>query len=200
MQIRRALLPALLLAAAACGSKPDAAPAGDASTNASTTASAGATATSGSGDDLADVRNYELSMEKVDKLFAAQRNLALKAKAMSPAEREAMQASSDASDPSASLDDVTRKVENTPPMRDAIRDAGLSPREYVLASMAMLQSAMAAGVLKMRPKDDADSLIREMKADPKNVRFMQEHEAEIMQKQQALQAEMKRMGVEQDDH
>jgi hypothetical protein len=83
-------------------------------------------------------------------------------------------------------------------MRDAIREAGLSSREYITATMAMVQAGMAASVLKMRPKDNQDSLIREMKANKDNVRFVQEHEAELNRKQQAMQAEMQRLGVSGD--
>jgi hypothetical protein len=133
-------------------------------------------------------------MDKVDKLFAAQRNLGLKMKGMSPAERAAFD-STDISDANASLDATAAKIDRLPPMRDAIREAGLSSKEYITATMAMMQAGMAASVLKMRPKDNQDSLVREMKANMDNIKFMQEHEAELTKKQQEMQAEMKRLGV-----
>ncbi len=60
--------------------------------------------------------------------------------------------------------------------------------------MSMMQTGMADAVLKMRPKDNQDSLIREMKANPANVEFYREHQAEITAKTKALEAEMKGVG------
>jgi cell fate (sporulation/competence/biofilm development) regulator YmcA (YheA/YmcA/DUF963 family) len=189
---------AACLALAACSGK-DGANAGDTAGAAATTAGASAPASSGEGD-LADVQSYRLSMDKIDKFMAAQRNLALKAKDLSPAEREAMKLRNDnADDSDESIDGIARRIESEPMMNAAIRQAGLSPREYALITMSMIQSAMAASVLKMRPNDNADSLVREMKANTDNVKFMQQNEAEIQRKQQELAAEMKRLGVELDD-
>lgn len=186
----------LALSLAACNAK-DSANAGD--TAAATTAGASAPAKSGDGD-LADVQSYRLSMDKIDKFMTAQRNLALKAKDLSPAEREAMKLRNENADNSdESIDGIARRIEGEPMMNAAIREAGLSSREYALITMSMIQSAMAAGVLKMRPNDNADSLVREMKANKDNVKFMQENEAEIQRKQQELAAEMKRLGVELDN-
>ena len=56
-------------------------------------------------------------------------------------------------------------------MTSAIRGAGLSPREFTVITMAMMQTAMAARVAQMRRNDNQDSLIREMKANPDNVKF-----------------------------
>ena len=201
MQLRTALLAALVLAAGACKSKDAApaegAPAADASTPAGASSASGGS--SGADGDLKDIASYRLTMDKIDKFYAAQRNLAIKAKGMTPAEREAMESGNAAgADANASLDDIVRRIDGAPPMRDAIRDAGLSSREYVMVMMAAMQSGMAASVIKMRPKDDPDSLAREMKASPENIRFMQEHEAELTQKQKAMEAEMKRMGVDRD--
>ena len=83
-------------------------------------------------------------------------------------------------------------------MVSAIREAGLSPREYIVLTVSMMQSAMAAGVAKMRPNDNQDSLVREMKANPENVKFINEHEAELGQKQKAMADEMKKLGLDDD--
>lgn len=158
-------------------------------------AAAPATSSANADQDLADISKYRLTMDKIDKYIAAQRNIAMKAKNMSPAEREAM-ATRNSSDPDASIDDMTRRIESEPVFVSAIRDAGLSPREFTMLTMSMMQTGMAAGVAKMRPNDNQDSLIREMKANPDNVRFYNEHEAEITQKSKALQDEMKKLGVD----
>lgn len=178
---------------AAC-SKDDAA-----ATKADSAVSAAAPAASQSADEqLQDITQYRLTMDKYDKYLAAQRNIALKMKNLSPAEREAWKAKNDNEENSAnqSLDDMARKIESEPMMKSAVEDAGLSPREFVMITMSMLQSGMAAGVLKMRPNDNQDSLIRAMQANPENVKFMQDNEAEITRKQMALSEEMKKLGIE----
>lgn len=192
---RRILPLALLLAAtAAACSKNDAAPAAEGGA-APAAASSGATG-GGSGDqDLADVASYRLTMDRLDRYYAAQRNMAVRMKAMSPAERAAMEAR-DEDDANQSLDDMARKIEENAVMGAAVREAGLSPREFATITVAMIQSAMAAGVLQMRPKDNQDSLVREMKASMDNVRFLRENEAVLKQKQEAFAAEMKRLGVD----
>jgi hypothetical protein len=150
-----------------------------------------------SDNELKDITKYRLSMDKIDKYIAAQRNIALKAKNLSPAEKAAMEARNDNGDANAdaSLDDMQKKIDSEPLMKSAIQDAGLSTREFVMITMSMMQSGMAAGVLKLRPKDNQDSLIHAMQASPENVKFYQDNEAEITRKEKDLEAEMKRLGV-----
>jgi hypothetical protein len=90
---------------------------------------------------------------------------------------------------------MQKKIDSEPLMKSAIQDAGLSTREFVMITMSMMQSGMAAGVLKLRPKDNQDSLIHAMQASPENVKFYQDNEAEITRKEKDLEAEMKRLGV-----
>lgn len=149
-------------------------------------------------EELADLASYRLSMDKVDKYVAAQRNIMLKAKSLTPAQRQAMQARNEGGDNSnASIDDMARNIEREPLMRDAIRDAGLSPREFAMITMSLIQTAMASGVAQMRPNDNQDSLIRAMQASPANVKFFRDNEAAITQKQTALSEEMKRAGLDE---
>jgi hypothetical protein len=51
---------------------------------------------------------------------------------------------------------------------------------------ALLSASMASSIIQMRPNDNADSLAREMQANPKNIRFVREHEAEIKQMQEEM--------------
>jgi len=149
--------------------------------------------------DLADVTNYRLSMDKIDKYIAAQKNIGAKAASLTPAQREALQArNDDTSDPNASLNDMVKRIEAEPMMVSAIRDAGLSPREFTMITISMMQTGMAAAVLKMRPTDNQDSLIREMKANPDNIKFYNANEAEITRKAKEVEAEMKKLGISND--
>ena len=94
---------------------------------------------------------------------------------------------------------MARTIESEPVMNDAVRAAGLSAREFALITISMMQSAMASSVLKTRPKDNRDSLVREMKANADNIKFYEEHEAEITRKTKDLQAEMKAAGMGNDE-
>ena len=150
-------------------------------------------------EDLADVTKYRLSMDKIDKYMAAQKNIATKAASLTPAQRAAMEAKNEnAGDPNASLDDMVRRIESEPMMVSAIRDARLSPREFTMITISMMQTGMAAAVAKMRPTDNQDSLIRAMKANPDNIRFYNENEAEILRKSKELEAEMKKARISND--
>ncbi|HZJ01491.1 MAG TPA: hypothetical protein VFD22_12590 [Gemmatimonadaceae bacterium] len=188
------LLAAGLFAIAACSKKDDSSASSAATENAGTPAASNAQVEG----DLADVTKYRLTMDKIDKFMAAQKNLAAKAASMTPAQREAMEArNDDSSDPNASLDDMAKRIEAEPVMASAIKDAGLSPREFATITISLMQTGMAAAVLKMRPSDNRDSLIREMKANPDNIKFYTDNEAEITRKSKALEDEMKKAGISQ---
>lgn len=169
-----------------------------ADTAAATTAAADA-APASTGDDLADVTSYTLSMAKIEQAMQVQRNLGLRLKDMSAEERQAFEDADIATDPDGGIDDMARKIEGVPVMAAAVKDAGLTPRGYALLLMSMMQSGMAGAVMKMRPEANQDSLAREMKANIANVKFMLEHEAEIKQKQAALEAELRAAGVPMDN-
>jgi hypothetical protein len=186
-------LAAGLLAFGAC-SKSDSSPS-TAATTATGNAAAPAASNAQADQDLADITKYQLTMDKIDKYLAAQRNLAAKAASMTPAQRAAMEARNDNSgDPNESLDDMVKRIESEPMMASSIRDAGISPREFAMTTISLMQTGMAAAVMKMRPTDNQDSLIREMKANPDNIKFYNEHEAEITKKSKALEDEMKKAG------
>ena len=146
--------------------------------------------------DLRDVSKYELTMDKMDKYFAATRNMALAMKNMTPAQRERLKNSgSDNAD--MSLDDYAAQMEREPVARDAITRAGLSTREFALVTMAYLQAGMADAVLQMRPDiKNADSIAREMKANPANIRFVRDNKTALETKFKSLEAEMKAAGVD----
>jgi hypothetical protein len=182
------LVPAtLIVSLGGCGG-------GDATRDTAAAAGAGTPATIVDAD-LRDVGTYELTMDKIDKYLAATRNMALAMKGLTPEQREKLKARGDAS---ASLDDYAAQIESEPIARDAVRRAGLSSREFATITMAYLQAGMADAVLQMRPDiKNADSIAREMKANPANVRFVRENRAALDAKFKALEAEMKAMGADQ---
>lgn len=148
-------------------------------------------------EDLVEIGDYRLTMDKLDKWFAAQRNFMMKAKSMSESEKAAFASQNEAmGNANASIDDMARSVESIPMYRQAVREAGLSPREYALVMMSFVQTGMAAGVAAMSPNANQDSLIRAMQANPENVKFYRANEAEITRKSKAFEEEMKRLGLD----
>jgi hypothetical protein len=172
-----------LVSIAACGPK-DAA-------NGAAQDNSSASATAGASTELADVQRYELSMDKVKKMFAARRGLVAKAQAMTEEQRDALRLPA-----GASLDDMVRQISNNPEFAAVVRDAGLEPREFVLATMSLTQSVMAAGVLDMRPNDNQDSLVQAMNASKSNVQFVRDHQGELNAMQDDMRKEFEGASTE----
>lgn len=96
-------------------------------------------------------------------------------------EKERLEESSELNLGSAtSLDEMEASVKKMPVVANALARAGLSPREYGTFMMAMIQASMVAGFKKA-------GMIKEVPRDvnPDNVKFVEEHEAEL----KAMQAE-----------
>ena len=65
---------------------------------------------------------------------------------MTPAEREAFDVASDMDD---SLDEIVRRYEGSPTMTAALREAGMSAREFAVMTLSVVQSGMAVAVLQI---------------------------------------------------
>ena len=138
-------------------------------------------------EDLADITKYDLSMDKMDKYFQTMRNLAASLKGMTPEQRAAVEMNTDQN---ATLDQMIAQAKGNKVIDDAARKAGSSARDYVMTSVAYMQSAMAMAVLQMQPNANQDSLAREMKANPNNIKFIKDNEAALTTKYKAIEAEM----------
>jgi hypothetical protein len=164
-----------------CGSGADDA-GGDAAAEPAAGAPAGAASAVDA--DVADVSEYTLTMDRMDRYFAAMANVERAMQNVPEEEREDVVGASGA----VSIDDYAAALERNPAVRDAIREAGLSAREFGLITMAYLQAGMASAVLAMRPNENQDSLAREMKTNMANIKFLQENQA-------ALEAKMQQAGM-----
>ena len=120
-----------------CGSDAD-----DAGGDAAAEPAAGAPAGAASAveTDVADVSEYTLTMDRMDRYFAAMANVERAMQNVPEEEREDVVDASGA----VSIDDYAAALERNPAVRDAIRDAGLSAREFGLITMAYLQAGMAS--------------------------------------------------------
>ncbi len=83
-----------------------------------------------------------------------------------------------------SLAEMEANIRKTPAIANALQSAGMSPREYATFMMAMIQASMVAGFKKA-------GMIKELPKDvnPENVKFIEEHEAEL----KAMQAEFEKL-------
>ena len=169
--------------------------------------------------DLKDVANYKLTMETVEKVKVAtramiaeikkdpkyQRLMKLEAEidalekkddrteaedaklAALNEEKEKLESASDGPlslGQANSLSEMEANIRKSPPIANALQSAGMSPREYSTFMMAMIQASMVAGfkkagMMKELPKD----------VNPENVKFIEEHEAEL----KAMQAEFEKL-------
>jgi hypothetical protein len=143
--------------------------------------------------DLADVTNYELTMDRVDRYFNATINVGRAMQGMTPAERAAFEGPDEEEMPS--LDDMADRISSHPAVERAVRDAGLTPREYGTIAMSMLQAAMAQAFSAMQPNADPDSLARAAGANPANVAFMRDNAEALGQRQQEVAAAMEEYGI-----
>jgi hypothetical protein len=78
------------------------------------------------------------------------------------------------------LSDMEAQIRQVPPLMNGLRAADLPPRDYAKFMLAALQAGMVAGLKKQ-------GMLKEVPKDvsPENVKFMEDHEAEL----QALQKE-----------
>ncbi len=89
------------------------------------------------------------------------------------------------------LDDMARRIERVPAMANAIRTAGLTPREYSLISMVTFQAMMVHGFQKQAgskelPKELAATVLAE------NIKFVADNESEIMRLLERMKAAQKK--------
>jgi hypothetical protein len=148
-----------------------------------------ASAQSAAADEKA-LAEYRLSMPTIHKLLAATRNMAkLYQDPAVKAAADKLDKSKRSSEGYRGLAEMTRDIESFPPMANAIRSAGLTPREFMLANMAFMQAGMVVGFKKQ-------GLLKEIpKGTPvENVAFLEKNDAElqtIMKEFGELQKQMK---------
>jgi hypothetical protein len=73
------------------------------------------------------------------------------------------------------LDDMAKQFDRIPEMKQAIVKSGLTPRQYMLATMAMVQAGMSAAVMGI-PGADKSKIAPAVQA---NIAFMKAHKTEM---------------------
>lgn len=121
-------------------------------------------------DDEAALASYTLTMERVEAWSRASQNLQRLAE-----EDPALAERWDAENADAeSFDEMIAQIEAEPRARAAVEEAGISVRDYVLTTMALLQAMFAQAAMDMTQ----DAPVPEG-VNPANVQFVRDHQAEI---------------------
>ena len=123
--------------------------------------------------DLRELSRYQLTMADVRKFEAANANLA-----KHPKEEQDDDDAEDEGD-NESLDEMAARIESNPIARKAVEAAGLSARQYVVITMALLQASLAQYAVEQGA--DPGKIARETGVNPANIRFVKEHKAELEQ-------------------
>lgn len=137
--------------------------------------------------DSVALANFRLTMPTVRKLTLAMENMsaAIKSDPGIAKEAEANKTSANAS-----LDDMAASIDRVPPMKRAIEKAGLTPREYMLAQLALFQAGMIASVMEQQKTKEIPAGFSKA-----NVEFVLANKKEIDQ----LGARMQQLSKEHSD-
>ncbi len=128
------------------------------------------------------VRDYRLTMPRMQQYVRAVRNLH-QLERTDPELRRRMEAMGDQED--RSMAEVTNLIEGEPQLRRAIEESGLTVRDYMLISLAFMQSMMAyefqrQGYIQELPPE----------VSPENVAFIRDNEQQL----QPLLQELNQLG------
>ena len=88
------------------------------------------------------------------------------------------------------LSEMEQQIRSVPPMARALESQGVSPREYSKFMLAMMQAAMAVGF----SQGNVDYAKLPPGINPDNVKFVEEHKAELEAMQKEFQALGKKGG------
>lgn len=177
---RTRILPALLtVLCTACGNGDDAERQQD--VPASRTSSPDISSSSQVEGEMAEVADYRLSMDAVERWHEAQRNVYRQAES-NPELVQYLDV--DLDDPS--LDDLEDHYASIPEANDAIEDAGLEVREFVLITFALYQATTAQQLIAMGLEQD--SVVDELNLHPADLEFARQNRTRLEQLQRETDA------------
>lgn len=128
--------------------------------------------------DLKAVESYTLTVPVLKKMAQVQENMYASARANPELAKKYASTASDDDDPQ-TIDEMAKRLDRIPEIKAAVTKAGFTSREYMIATMAMFQGAMASAVLDM-PGADKGKLSPNVRA---NAAFIKAHTAELTQMQ-----------------
>lgn len=133
-------------------------------------------------DDLEEIADYRLTMDAVRRYYQAQRNV-FEAMREDPGLSDRLE---DLDADVATLDEMQARYASVPELRDAIEEAGFTPREFSVLTWSLVQASIAQGAVEMGVS--RDSVVANTGVRRANLDFVQEHQAEIERMQRELEA------------
>jgi hypothetical protein len=173
MKLARPLALCALAAVAACDTQSARSTPGVAGQFAATAEAAAAPAT------LAETGEYRLTMDLVRRAVEAERNLAV------VTYRDPGLAAPHGTEPMA---EQVAMLEASPVLLDAVKRAGITPREKVVARWVLQQATIAQGVIDGGAAPE--TVLGSIRIHPDNVAFFRQHRAEIARLQKAAEDEI----------
>lgn len=123
--------------------------------------------------DMVEMRNYSLTVDKIDRFGDAMHDLVQLAQ-KNPQLASAMETDSDKDE---DLDTIGQRFSAHPEVADMLKSHGFSPREFALCEMVIFQSVFAEGA-KQAGADPA-KLASDAHVNPANLTFVEQHKAEM---------------------
>ena len=117
---------------------------------------------------LTEVERYRLNMTDMQKYVRATRNL----NALDKRDAKVEAATRFRAD---GLDEIERKLMSTPQTMGALRDAGLTPHQYMVISAVVLVVALA----DLMSEEDAAAMLKEAHIHPDNLKFLRANRAAL---------------------
>ena len=116
-----------------------------------------------------DISNYKLDMDKMRKYAAAMKGF----ESLSKQDSMALESMGPSSNNESTAQTIAR-IERSPVATKVLRDAGLTPKDYVWITAAWLQAAMTQGIL-----ESTKGATMPAGQNPQNVEFIKAHKAEL---------------------
>jgi hypothetical protein len=135
--------------------------------------------------DEVTLRNYVLTMPKVEAWAAASLDVANAMKAMSPSEKARRKAELEAQaddDAKETIAGMAARMERVPEIRRAFRKAGLTPRESITLSLALMQALMFDQIAATNPDAKVPYNLN-----PVNVAFVRKNKAQLNARMKEVQ-------------
>jgi hypothetical protein len=145
--------------------------------------------------DVKEIQEYRFTSATLTKLGQVQENLYAVLKARPELGKRYAESKEDREDKPKTLDDMAKRIDRIPEMKQAIVKSGLTPRQYMLATMAGLQAGMSAAAMDI-PGADKSKIAPGVQA---NIAFMKAHKAEMDRMQARAKEIDKRLQPSEDE-
>jgi hypothetical protein len=124
--------------------------------------------------DEKEVYSFVLTMDSIQKLAAAQRDLEMLAKSDPEVAKKAEADDSE----NKTLDQMVRRIDSIPQVVAVLRKDGLTPREYAVSTMTLVQTGMVVGLKRNGTYKEYPPEMLKL-VSPANIAFMEQHYADI---------------------